>query len=187
MQKIPVFFSFDNNYSAQCGVTLYSLLYTAHKSVFYELYVISDNISEENKKKLHDIADSFNNCSLHIFSLKDRFKIDFHEKFTRQIDDLILTREGLYRCIAMLIDEFKHYDKIIYSDVDIVVMRDISALYDIELNDDTYLAAFRHPKFMEHLIMHIPEKIRANYFGAGLWVMNLKKCVRIILQIKLWK
>lgn len=78
MQKIPVFFSFDNSYSAQCGVTLYSLLYTAHKSVFYELYVISDNISEENKKKLHDIADNFKNCSLHIFSLKDRFKIDFH-------------------------------------------------------------------------------------------------------------
>lgn len=175
MQKIPVFFSFDNSYSAQCGVTLYSLLYTAHKSVFYELYIISDDISEENKKKLHDIADNFKNCSLHIFSLKDRIKIDFHEKFTRQIDDLILTREGLYRCIAMLIDEFNQYDKIIYSDVDIVVMRDISALYDIELNDDTYLAAFRHPKFMENLITHIPEKIRENYFGVGLLVMNLKK------------
>lgn len=38
-ERIPIFFTIDNNYVAQCGVTFESLLYNAYKSVFYDLYI----------------------------------------------------------------------------------------------------------------------------------------------------
>ncbi len=40
--KIPMFFTFDNNYVPQCAVTIESLLYNTHYTIYYDLYVISD-------------------------------------------------------------------------------------------------------------------------------------------------
>lgn len=173
LNKIPMFFTFDNNYSAQCGVTIESLLYNAHKSVFYELYILSDYISEENQLKLQEIISKYKNSSLEIIILNEN-KINFHTNYSRKISDTFLTKEALYRCIPTVVKEFDKYDKIIYSDVDIVVMKDISALYDIDL-DDSYLASFKTPAFLSHETEHLEQKIRDSYFGGGLWVLNLKK------------
>ena len=172
-ERIPVFFTFDNNYVPQCGVTFESLLYNAHKSVFYELYILSDFISEENQNKLHQIVNKYNNATLEIIILNEN-KISFHNNFSRQISDTVLTKEALYRCVPTMVEAFDKYDKIIYSDVDIVVMKDISQLYDIDL-EDKYLASFKTPAFLSHETEHLDKKIRDQYFGGGLWIMNLKK------------
>ena len=172
-ERIPIFFTFDNNYAAQCGVTFESLLYNAHKSVFYELYILSDFISEENQNKLHQIVNKYNNATLEIIILNEN-KISFHNNFSRQISDTVLTKEALYRCVPTMVEAFDKYDKIIYSDVDIVVMKDISQLYDIDL-EDKYLASFKTPAFLSHETEHLEHSIRDQYFGGGLWIMNLKK------------
>ena len=164
-ERIPVFFTFDNNYVAQCGVTFESLLYNAHKSVFYDLYVISDYISDENQAKLYQIIENYNNATLEIIILNED-KINFHNNFSRQISDTVLTKEALYRCIPTLIKEFDKYDKIIYSDVDIVVMKDISQLFDIDL-EDKYLASFKTPAFLYFETTHLDKQIRDQYFGGG--------------------
>lgn len=170
-KKIPIFFTFNNNYAAQCGVTFESLLYNAHKSVSYELYVICDDISNENKNKLKSIADKYN-TELYIITSNVINIIDI--ECTQRVNDTLFTKDALYRCIPTMIKEFDKYDKIIYSDVDIVVMKDISKLYDIDL-EDTYLASFKTPAFLYHETEHLEEKIRDKYFGGGLWILNLKK------------
>ena len=164
-ERIPIFFTFDNNYAAQCGVTFESLLYNAHKSVFYELYILSDFISEENQNKLHQIVNKYNNATLEIIILNEN-KISFHNNFSRQISDTVLTKEALYRCVPTMVEAFDKYDKIIYSDVDIVVMKDISQLYDIDL-EDKYLASFKTPAFLSHETEHLEQSIRDQYFWGG--------------------
>lgn len=182
-KKIPIFFTFDNNYAAQCGVTFESLLYNAHKSIYYELHILSDYISIENINRLHTIVNKYKNACLNTIILNES-KINFHANYSKKISDTLLTKEALYRCIPTMIKEFDKYDKIIYSDVDIVVMKDISELYDIDL-EDTYLASFKTPAFLHHETEHLEEKIRNQYFGGGLWVINLKKMRENNLQEKI--
>ncbi len=83
-----------------------------------------------------------------------------------KISDTVLTKEALYRCISTIVKEFYIYDKIIYSDVDIVVMKDISVLYNIDL-ENNYLASFKTPRFLSYETEHLDKKIRKTYFGGG--------------------
>ena len=170
-EKIPVFFTFDNNYAAQCGVTFESLLYNAHYSIFYELYVITSGLDDINIEKLYFIVNKYENASLHIINANN---IEINCNLAEKIGDSSFTKDTLYRCIPTLFKEFDKYDKIIYSDVDIIVLRDISKLYHIDVKS-YYLAGFKTPYFLSHETTHLSEEVRSTYFGGGLWVMNLKK------------
>ena len=132
MSIIPIFFTFNDNYSPQCAVTILSLLSNKHKTVNYKLYVISDDISENNKNKIMEIVNNFKDSSLKFIKGENLIFFEYHQKLqNKKFGDTILTKEALYRCYPDLITEFNKYDKIIYSDVDIVVKKDISELYEI--------------------------------------------------------
>lgn len=72
------------------------------------------------------------------------------------------------------------YDKVIYSDVDIVVVDDISQLYKISLKDK-YIGAVKsaYMKWIDFELSHLSEenyeKFKDSYFAGGIWVLNLKK------------
>lgn len=172
---IPVFFTFDNNYSAQCGVTLISILTNKHKSINYAFYVISDDLSIENKNRLNAIVKEFEGSSITFIQGDEQINFDYHEKLeNKRFGDTFLTKQALYRCYPDLISEFEKYDKIIYSDVDIVVVKDISELYDIDI-EEHYLIGCKTPYFLHQEITHLDPSIQEKYFAGGLWVMNLKK------------
>lgn len=62
--KIPIVFTFDNNYVVPAAVAFYSLLARAKKGVFYEMFVLHHNISEENQNLLQNIIKNQNNAKL---------------------------------------------------------------------------------------------------------------------------
>lgn len=172
-KRIPIFFTFDDGYAAQAGVTFKSLLENKYPHIMYDLYVITDKINSENEQKLKSIVNEYKNNTLTFINganysdITGRFKAINKYKLHPEV--------CLYRLIVSKIKEFEKYDKIIYSDVDILVKKDISALYDITLNYE-YVAAVRHPKFMENFLTHIKDEyIRKNYIFSGMLVMNLKK------------
>ncbi len=177
--KIPVFFTFDNNYVVPAAVAFFSLLNKANENVFYEMHVLHSDITAENEKLLQDVVARFRNASLtfrntHGF-LKDEWTNGNWEGHQNKNQ---FTLDTILPCFAS--EFFPQYDKIIYSDVDIVVKDDISELWEIDLTDK-YLAAVRSP-FLEYSpqeLSHLPpelyEKLKDSYFGGGIWVMNLKK------------
>lgn len=175
-KEIPVFFSFDNNYVAQAAVTFFSLLTNAKETVFYSLYVLHRDISLENITKLKEQVQVFNNVSLSFIKISEDFiEVDFKdEDFCTQHLGAKFTVDTLYRCLPTLISEFNKYDKIIYSDVDIVVLQDISDLMDVDLSDN-YLGGVKTPDFLKNELKHHDKKIREKYVAGGLWVMNLAK------------
>ena len=63
MNIIPVMHCFDNNYVLHACISFYSMLEHADTSYFYKLYVIGNEILEENKQKLFDIVAKFSNAS----------------------------------------------------------------------------------------------------------------------------
>lgn len=175
MKKIPIFFSFNNDYAAQAAVAFLSLLSNANKDVYYEMYVLYTDINQENQKKIKETLKHLNNFCLYFILLSKKINFEFNnDKFNEGDNNVSFTKETLYRCLPTLIPEFNQYKKIIYSDVDIVVIDDISELFDINLKNN-YLAAVKNPKFLEHQIKHLKKLKTTNYFSGGLWVMNLEQ------------
>lgn len=176
MKEIAIFFTFDNGYVPQAGVTFQSLLENRKQDVFYHLFVVHSVITNENREKLLNLVGRHEQAELQFIELSCHLaKIKFDDNdFATQHAGAVFTKETLYRCIPDLIPEFEKYDKIIYSDVDIIVVQDISELWDIDL-ENYYLAGVKVPQFLYKERTHLPPKFEDKYFAGGLWIMNLKK------------
>lgn len=189
MKKIPIFFTFDDAYAVPAAVAFYSLLNKAKDGVFYEMHVLHSDVTQESQAMLRAVVSRFQNASL-TFRNTDGFlrqewekgNFDGHQQKDRFSLDVIV------RCFAARF--FPQYDKIIYSDVDIVVQDDISELFDIDLTDK-YLAGVKSASLKEasselsHLKSEHREMLKDTYFGGGILVMNLQKIRQDNLEEKM--
>jgi len=133
---IPIFFAFDNNYAIPAGVAFYSLMTFASKKYDYKFIVLHEDITEDNQSSLFKTLASFDNVSLEFRYMGDQFKDEW--------DGLTVkghyTKECLYKLIP--VNYFMEYDRIIWSDVDVLFKDDISDIYFM-LSSDNYLAGVR--------------------------------------------
>jgi lipopolysaccharide biosynthesis glycosyltransferase len=178
MNTFPVFFSFDDNYVTQAAVTFESLLTNSKEGDFYDLYVVHEDITPENRVRLVSLVKSHRNACLSFIDSAKIFsgvEIAFtDDNFSTGGGKVVFTKETLFRCLPTLIPDFDRYDTILYSDVDICVVDDISELFGLDLSEH-YLAGCRVPKFLEYQTEHLPERFAGRYFAGGLWLMNLNK------------
>lgn len=179
MKEIPIFFTFDNNYAEPAAVAFYSLLNKTKEGVFYEMFVLHSDITEEKQSLLKAIVNKKGNGKLTFIDTKG-FLDEFWENGSFNFSEFnsTFTADTIIRCFGAKF--FPQYEKIIYSDVDIIVMDDISELYDIDLTDK-YLAGVKNPfmRWSEHELSHLKpehyEMLKDKYLAGGIWVMNLKK------------
>ena len=170
-REIPIFFSTDDNYIPYLDVTLHSLIANASKDYNYRIIVLNTGLDTDNiaKVKLNEregFAIDFIDISENVKSIKSRFKNIYHFS--------IVTYYRLF--IASL---FPQYDKILYLDCDLVVLGDISELYNTELGDnilgavpDQYVCNTREFRtYAEKAVGVNPD----TYFNAGVLVVNLEQ------------
>jgi len=178
MKKLPIFFSFNNGYVATAAVTFESLLTNTPPGIFYELYVLHTDLSIENRGLLQELVDRHENGHLKFIDMKEAFQrldVCFDNKnYCLGDRQTSFTRETLFRCLPTLVKEFDSYDVILYSDVDICVVDDISDIFELNLGSN-YIAGCRIPKMFEEGIKHIPLRVRKHYVAGGIWLMNLKQ------------
>ena len=190
MKTIPIFFTFNNDYVIPAAVAFYSLLNKAKEGIFYEMYVLHSDITSENQSLLQGIVGRFQKGNLTFIDtqnfLKDEWEkgnFDGHNKRTQ------FCRETILKCFPMRF--FPQYDKIIYSDVDVVFADDISELWDVNI-EGKYIAAVKNPfmKYSEKELSHLKpehyEKLKDSYFGGGIWVLNLGEIRSDELEQKMW-
>ena len=179
MKNIPIFFAFDNNYTVPAAVAFYSLLNKANNDTFYKMYVLHSDINKENQNILHNIVKKAGNAELQFIDTKGFMAGEWEKgNFNKGHDNSKFTLDTLIRCFAARF--FPNIDKIIYSDVDIVVMDDISELYDID-TENNYVAGVKsvfskyNPYELSHLNNNYYNMLKDSYIGGGIWLMNLKK------------
>lgn len=191
MTSIPIFFTFNNNYVVPAAVAFYSFLNKSQKSIFYEMFILHSDITPQNQALLQAVIKRFQNASLSFIDTKgfltkewERGNFDGHQK-----KDQFCT-ETIVKCFGSKF--FPQYDKIIYSDVDVVFMDDISELYSIELTNK-YIAAVKDPflkyssKELSHMKKEHYEMLKDSYFAGGIWVLNLKLMRKNNLEQKMMK
>ena len=189
MKIIPIFFAFDNNYVEPAAVAFYSLLNKTKDDVFYEMYVLHSDIGEERQKILFDIVRNFNNTQLTFVDTSDKFvNMWDNGNFNCNYANSVFTPDTITRCFAS--EFFPQYERIIYSDVDIIVMDDISKIYDIDLTNK-YVAGVKNPflrwnkEELSHFKFEHQEFLKNKHIADGIWVMNLKKIREDNLNIKM--
>lgn len=119
MNRIPIAFAFDNNLILPACVCLSSLLANAKEDTFYDIFILYSQSEKLKKDALNKLALYFKNYEIHYRIVDDTFDAAYQ---IRGINTVTYYR----LLIPELIPE---YDKIIYSDVDVIFQDDLSNLF----------------------------------------------------------
>ena len=126
--RIPIVFSTDHNFVMPTCVAILSLFKNSFPSTTFSLNILcSTNVTEEDKKIIERQINVFKEKSeLNFIDIGNVFEKGYE---TRDISTACYSR----LLIPWLLPEF---DKIIYSDVDVVFKGDISEAYNIDLGNN---------------------------------------------------
>ena len=181
-QTIPIFFTVDDGYLPFFAVVLESMLENASKEYDYKIKVIYTHISDENQKRIikeytrENVNIEFVNINEALGKISDKFYTrDYYSKAT------------YYR---LLIPElYPGFDKAIYLDSDMVVLADISDLYNVDLGSnllgavpDGVVQAI--PPFQDYVERVVGLSDYNHYFNAGVLLMNLDELRKYKFQEK---
>ena len=178
--NIPVVFASDSKYASYLEVTLKSAVDKFSKDYNYDIIILENNIGEKNKKRLLKLSKE--NISIRFFDItkaiqdEDKFYISNH-----------ISTATYYRLFIPEI--LKEYKKIIYLDIDLLILEDLSKLYNVDMGDNLIAAAldlplhikylndedFEYKKFRDYLKQELNIKDGNSYFQAGVLVMNLEQ------------
>jgi len=123
IREIPIFFSTDDNYIPYLDVAISSLIANASGDYTYRILVLNTGLDPENIRKVRQnerpgVRIDFVDISQEVEAIKTRLKNVYHFS--------VVTYYRLF--IASL---FPQYEKVIYLDCDLVVLGDVSQLYNI--------------------------------------------------------
>ena len=179
-KEIPVFFSTDDNYIPYLDIAIASLIANASKDYTYKIIVLNTGLKPENiaKIKMNEQAGfeiDFVDISAHLKDIKSYFKNVYHFS--------VVTYYRLF--IPSL---FPQYEKIVYLDCDLVVLGDISELYNTNLGENIVGAvADQYVRCTDEFKTYVEKAIGVDpnsYFNAGVLVINLKEFRKNQIQQK---
>ena len=183
-EKITVFFAVDDNYIDFLTITLSSIIDNAKDEKYsYNFYIMHNGLSKESKKKVRRLSSHrfkvlFFNVLGHLSSLENRFKVrDYY------------TMTTYYR--LLIPDTFFYIDKALYLDCDIVVLDDLSKLYNYDIGNNLIGAVpDASVQIVPEFITYVNQSLKIEkekYFNAGVLVMNLKKMRQTHLLRKIFE
>lgn len=125
---VPIVASIDAKNVYYLGITLQSIIDHMSENRFYDTYVLHEDLTEEIQNKLSNFScKNFKITFINIKRLAHYYPF-FSEKGTTNLN----CDFGYFFFIPSLF----LYDKIIYLNYDVLIQKDISALYDIPLNNN---------------------------------------------------
>ena len=168
MKKIPVVFCFDDNLELPAGVCLTSLLVNAKADTFYDIFILHSDKCTFPDGKLNELPVRYGNCKITFRCVGGEFENAFEIRG--------ITVATYYR---LLIPEIiPEYDKIIYSDVDVIFRNDLSQIYESTDMTDFYMAGVSEPSLKEGKFLNYIRKLNLlpeYYICAGTLIINARQ------------
>ena len=175
--RIPIFLSADNNYAPFVATTIASIC--DNTSTFCDFYILDGGITEENKEKICELKQQFNNFSIEFINIEE-YITQFHTT-------------ALYKSKTMFarlfIPNIKiNIDKAIYSDVDVIFLDDITKYYNEPL-DDYIIGCIQAPFITNNIKIKNTFNFSNNhvYFCSGNLLINCDKWRKENIQNKIFK
>lgn len=177
MNLLPIVFTCDDNYFKYASVVICSIINNCSKNINYEINILSEFISDDNKKKAQDLVKNHSNFSIkyHVINIENPEKYHLNS---------YMSLSTYYR--FFIFDLLKDYDRILYLDSDIIVDNDISFYATIDFENKPAICSpsiyvqnlltknidhdFTRAYFSDVLKM----KNNEEYFNAGVILFNAK-------------
>lgn len=167
MKTIPILFTFDNKLLMPAGVCLTSLLESASPDTFYDIFI------------LHGPGCDFSGLNV-LKSRFDNFRITCREvkgEFVGAYEIRGIPETAYYRLLSPeLIPE---YEKLLYSDVDVIIREDLSKYYELDLGDNYFGAVDNCSRLRPNVQNYLANKLnldyRNGYYYSGNLIINSKR------------
>ena len=180
-QVLPIFFAVDDGYMPFLAVTLQSLVDNSSAEYYYLIKILYTNISEDNKEKIKKYE-------------RDNVNIEFVDLnyYIGKIKDKLYTRDYYSKTTYFRLfipNLYPQYDKALYLDCDIVLLRDVAELFNIDMGDNLVGGApddviQTYEVFQEYVEKVVGVADYRNYFNAGVLLMNLDELRKYNFQEK---
>lgn len=165
---IPIVFSTDHNYIMQTGVCILSLLQSADNILYDINIIINEDVTNNDKELLYKQV-----------SLYEGHKVTFittNGEFSDSYEVRGISTAAYYRLLIPWL--LPQYDKVIYSDVDVIFKISLEDVFNINLGDKYFGAIkgayFRYSKEAATYVESIGLK-PDNYYNSGFLLINSKK------------
>ena len=169
MATIPILFTFDKGLEMPAGVCLTSLLENAEKDTFYDIFILHGPGVDFRNSKLNDLTGKYGNCRLTFRKVEGEFVGGYEIRG--------IPETAYYRLISP--DLIPEYDKILYSDVDVIFREDLTKYYEIDLKDNYFGAvdtcSVLRPSYQKYLKDEYNYDYRDGYYYSGNLVINCKQ------------
>jgi lipopolysaccharide biosynthesis glycosyltransferase len=167
MNTIPIVFTFDKRIILGAAVAIKSLIDTALPTTSYNIYVYHPDIKPKTIKHFEKMLNDSHHSVTFQYIDKARFK------------DAPINKGGSWQEIVyyrLLIPELlPQYDKVIYSDVDVLFCKDMSEVYNTDLSGYEWgavTAEKNSPQAIAH--KYFPENKNEFIYWSGFLLMNTK-------------
>lgn len=170
-QTIPIFFSSDDNYVPFLSVAVNSLIENASKDYNYDIIVLNSGLTAENMERIKKYENDYVNVKFE--DVKPKIENITNELSLRLRDYYSISI--FYRLFIPSL--FKNYSKAIYLDADVVLVDDISKLYNEDM--EGFLVGGVPDEVVNNDEVFREYSIKAldlepgNYFNSGVLLMNL--------------
>lgn len=165
--RINVVMITDNNYVLPTMVAIRSMLKNRKITTCFNVFVLGVNLSKDNLLNLEDM-NKFSGINIKILDASQQ--INQYEKIDQNRH---VTPAAMLKFFLPKI--FENYNKILYLDSDIIVQKDLTNLYNIDIKSqyaavckDTLCAVNR--EYMDSIGIK-----NQFYFNSGVMLLNLKK------------
>jgi len=179
--KVGICFASDSNCVNHLGVALSSLVFNVSSNKFYDIIILDNGMTTHDKNMLNSICYNRKNVFIRYINVVE-------DLINRKLfEDKHINKTAYAR--FLILKYLRDYKKIVYLDCDIVINSDISALYEVDLNN-YWLAAARDTVMADILnerkigvglkqrkynkeVLKFNDKELFNYFSSGVLVFNI--------------
>ena len=167
MANIPIVFCFDSRIILGASVAIKSLIDCAKDSTYYDIRIFHSDLNLNAQKNISKLVENTkHNIAFHYIN-PELFKGAPHNNGS-------WTELVYYR---LLIPEIlREYDKVIYSDVDVLFKGDLETVYNIDLSNYELAAVPVEKNNKETMICHkyFPENTNEDIYISSFIVFNSK-------------
>lgn len=177
---IPIFFSVSDASSPFVATAITSIKDNASKDLTYHIHILTDGISERNRRKISRLATE--GFRIEFYPLSER--LSALEGMQKLGPDAIASLSGYFR--FFIPELFPQWDKAICLDTDLVVCGDISRLYRERMGgkllgavvDGSIQRVGPFVRYIEEYVGVDPH----NYVNAGVLLLNCKRLREVDLS-----
>ena len=170
MINIPIVFTIDYKFLPPAYIAIDSLIKNADDTTKYDIHVLYNGVIDKKVNLLkRNIKGTRHNMVIHDVS---KLQI-FVPKTTKCWPNIVYIRLYLPQIL-------KQYDKVIYSDVDVLFLGDLADAYNTEINGYMW-AGVAAEKNSPYVLMHqyYNENHHEYIYWSGFMVMNLDEMIKV--------